>query len=175
MKKLDRIDPKVLASNPRASYAAWMKYEPIVIAAFRQHPKTFVYSPTSMTPSSVASKMRDAVRGMLAFAYPCPIPVLDLANWYNEIIIKHDKEAVYIGVPEKVKSVIRGEQRSPDSASNLIFPTLTFEEVSAFTLLLSTARILGPILIQNPPDLSLLPKRPNVEMMVRNDGSLVLL
>ena len=145
MKKLDRIDAKSLASNPRASYSSWLKYEPVVLAAYKQHPKIFVYSPTSMTPASVASKMRDAVRGMLAFSYPCSVPVLELAKWYDEIIIKHDKESVYIGQPEGVKSVLSGEQRSPDSSSNLIFPTLTFEEVSAFQLLLSTARILGPI------------------------------
>ncbi len=119
--------------------------------------------------------MRDAIRGMIAFNYPCEIPMIDLARWYDEIIIKHDKECVYIGPPAEVKLTIRGDQRSPDSSSNLIFQTLSFEEVSAFQLLLSNARILGPILIQNPPDLSLLPKRPNVEIMQREDGSLVLL
>lgn len=173
MKKLDRIDPKILATNPRASLAAWLKYEPVVTAAFNQHPRPYAYKPLNMSPSSVCSKMRDAVRGRLAFSYPSTVSDHDLARWYEEVVFKHDKECVYIGPPEEVKTQLIGTV--PESPTSLVFPTLSFEELAAFTLLLSNGRIVGPVRVKQPPDTTLLPKRPNVELMTRDDGSLVLL
>lgn len=174
MKKLDRIDPQRLAGNPRATLQSWLKYRDVVMSAMNQHPKPFIYRPISMTPSSVASKMRDAVRGKLAFNYPDEeIDNLVLARWYSEIVVKHDSQNVYIGPPESVRSALTGA--TPSSSSDLNFPTLSFEEVAAFTLLLSGGRIVGPIVVRQPPDLSLLPLRPNVEILNRKDGSLVLL
>lgn len=174
MRKLDNIDPQRLANNPRATLQSWLKYRDVVLSAMNQHPRPFIYQPISMTPSSVASKLRDAVRGKLAFNYPDnEISDLDLARWYSEIVVKHDKENVFIGPPEEVKKTLIGS--TPRSDHELNFPTLSFEEVSAFTLLLSGGRITGPIRISQPPDISLLPQRPNVEMLRRNDGSLVLI
>ena len=127
-----------------------------------------------MTPSSVASKLRDAVRGKLAFNYPdAEITDLALARWYSEIVVKHDKENVFIGPPEEVKRSLIGT--TPASEHELHFPTLSFEELSAFTLLLSGGRISGPIVVKQPPDISLLTLRPNVEILNRKDGSLVLI
>jgi hypothetical protein len=174
VKKLDRIDPAQLAHNPRATLQSWLKYRDVVITAIRQHPKPYIYRPVSMSASSVASKMRDAIRGKLAFNYPDDdVDDLILAKWYSEIIIKHDKENVYIGPPEEIKATLIGA--TPSSPNELTFATLSFEELSAFTLLLSGGRIVGPITCKQPPDLTLLPKRPNVEYLKRPDGSLVLL
>jgi hypothetical protein len=174
MRKLDNIDPQRLAGNPRATLQSWLKYRDVVLSAMNQHPKPFIYQPSSMTPSSVASKLRDAVRGKLAFNYPDnEITDLALARWYSEIVVKHDKENVFIGPPEEVKKTLVGS--TPTSSSELSYPTLSFEEISAFTLLLSGGRIVGPIICTQPPDLTLLPLRPNVEMIKRKDGSLVLI
>lgn len=174
MKKLDNIDPQKLAGNPRATLQAWLKYRDVVLSAMHQHPKPFIYQPVSMAASSVASKLRDAVRGMLAFNYPDPeITPLVLAKWYSEIVVKHDRENVYIGPPEEVKNSLVGT--TPTSSTELNFPTLSFEEVAAFTLLLSNGRIIGPIMVKQPPDLALLQKLPNVEILGRPDGSLVLI
>lgn len=173
MRKLDRIDPTRLSSNPRASLASWLKYQSVVLAAFRMHPRPYSYSPTNMSPASVCSKMRDAVRGKLAFDYPCEVSTSDLARWFSEVIFKHDHVNVYVGLPAEVNSSLIGA--TPISSTDLIFPTLSFEEISAFTLLLSNARIKGPVRVKQPPDITLLPKRPNVELMSRDDGSLVLL
>lgn len=174
MKKLDNIDPQRLANNPRATLQSWLKYRDVVISAMRMHPKAFIYQPANMAASSVASKLRDAVRGKLAFEYPDPdVTDLALARWYSEIVVKNDKENVFIGPPEAVKTTLTGA--APQNDHEMSFPTLSFEEVSAFTLLLSGGRIVGPVRITQPPDLSLLPKRPNVEMLSRPDGSLVLL
>lgn len=127
-----------------------------------------------MMPSSVASKLRDAVRGKLAFNYPDPdLTDLELAKWYSEIIVKHNRENVYIGPPEEIKSVLVGA--TPATKNELVFPTLSFEEVAAFALLLSNSRIVGPIRIQQPPDLSLLQRRPNVEIINQENGELVLI
>jgi hypothetical protein len=88
-------------------------------------------------------------------------------------VVKHDRENVYIGPPEEVKTTLTGA--TPLSATELTFPTLSFEELSAFTLLLSGSRISGPIKVIQPPDLSLLTKRPNVELLTNKDGSIVLI
>lgn len=174
MKKLENIDPQRLAGNPRATLQAWLKYRDVVVTSMRQHPRPYIYTPTSMAASSVASKLRDAVRGKLAFNYPDPeVTDLALARWYSEIVVKHDRENVYIGPPEEIRSTLIGS--TPTTPGELVFPTLSFEEVSAFALLLSNGRLVGPIRVQQPPDLSLLQKLPNVEILNRPDGALVLI
>lgn len=173
-RKLDRLDTQKLASNPRATLASWLKYRDIVVSAYNQHPRPFIYKPVNMTPASVASKIRDAIRGCIAFGYDCNgIPHVDLSRWWTEIIVKYDSENIFIGPPDEVQNVLSGESVSRDGGWN--FPTLTFEEVSAFQLLLSGGRLVGPVKVLQPPDLTLLPKRPNVEFMDRPDGSLVML
>jgi hypothetical protein len=114
------------------------------------------------------------VRGKLAFDYPCTEVTNDeILRWYAEVVFKNDREQVYIGPPEEVKSTLVGS--TPASSTSLIFPTLTFEELTAFTLLLSGGRIVGPVQVKQPPDIALLEKRPNVEILHKPDGSLVLL
>lgn len=171
-KKLERLDPVRLASNPRASLLSWLKYKDIVLGAMAQHPRPYIYKPSNMTPSSVTSKIRDAIRGCIAFGYE-GVNHSDLAKWWIEVVVKHDNENVYIGPFEEVQSVLSGETVSKDNG--LTFPTLAFEEVAAFQILLSNGRLLGPIRILQPPDISLLPKRPNVVLMPRPDGSLHML
>lgn len=174
MKKLDRIDVVKLVGNPRATLQSWLKYRSVVLAAMQQHPRPYIYTPVNMAASSVCSKMRDAIRGKIAFQYPdSAIDNIILAKWYSEVIFKHDKENVYIGIPEEVNEVLVGV--TPTSASNLVFPTLSFEEVSAFVLLLSGSRIKGPVEVRQPPNLELLQRRPNVEVLSKKDGTLVLI
>lgn len=178
MKKLEHIDPDLLKGNPRASFSAWKKYESLVLAAYRIHPQPYIYRPTNMAPSTVCTRLRDAVRGKLAFDYPIELvdapTSLDLSRWYSEVIFKYDKEQVFIGPPETVHGVLTGTQVGNSRTKQMVYESLTFEEVSAFSLLLSGGRIEGPVLIKSPPDLTLLPDRPNTEKMTKPDGSLVL-
>ena len=171
--KLNRIDPNVLQHNPRCTLNAWKKYEALAIAAFNQHPRPYVFHPTTMSPATVASRFRDAVRGAIAFGYDSVILADELLRWYGETVIKHDKENVYIGPPTKVLSVLSANEG--EVSQDQQFTTATFEEVSAFALLLSSGKLHGPIIITSPPDLTLFSERPNVEMIVRSDGSLLLL
>lgn len=174
--KLDRIDVESLASNPRATFSAWKKYEPIVLAAFAQHPRPYIYQPSSLAPTTVASRLRDAIRGAIAFSYCEPtIPVEELKRWYSEIIIKNDNSQVYVGPAEQTQETLIGAAKSTTPASPYVYTHLTLDEVIAFTVLLSTGRILGPVTVTSPPDLSLLPQRPNVEVLTRPDGSVILL
>lgn len=172
--KLLRLDPKTLAANPRANLTSWTRYEPLVLAALANHPKTYIYRPSNMSPSTVCTRARDSVRGCLAFHYPTKVAHEDLARWFGEVVFKYDHEKVYIGPPEQVESTLSGES---DTAAPLGFSflELSLEEVIAFSILLSSQRISGPIYITHPPDLSLLPPRPNVELLPKEDGSLVLL
>lgn len=173
--KLDRITPQALAGNPRASLPSWLRYEPIVKAAMKHHPRPYIYRPSNRTAATVCSQLRDAVRGKLAFEYPSEINATELLRWYSEVVIKHDKESVYIGLPESVQAAISGHGTADATDTTFKFDELTFEEVSAFTCLLSTGRIFGPVIIMRPPDLTTLPDRPNVERITKPDGSLVLL
>jgi hypothetical protein len=148
----------------------------MLISAYRQHPRPYVYRPINMAPISVVSRARDAMRGCLTFRYPIEhddISHEDLMRWYSEVIFKFDDEQVYIGTSEKVNSVLTGTESVSDST--LRFTTLELEDITAFEVLLSRGRLVGPIMIQRPPDLTLLPTRENVERLNRPDGSLVLI
>jgi len=173
--KLERITPDVLQHNPRASLAAWLKYENIVVAAFRQHPKPYTFSPTSHKSSTVCSRVRDAIRGAIAFGYPIDsgrISTDELSSWWKEVVVKPIGSAVMLGLPTTVDEEIRVER---ESSGPLQFTTLSLDEIIAFTVLLSSGRILGPITIFNPPDVSMVPERENVDMLSRADGSLILM
>lgn len=172
--KLDRIDPNQLRGNSRCTLSAWQRYEPLVSAAFAMHPRTYVWSPQNLAPSTVASRLRDAVRGCLAFGYDTSMPLTDLARWWSEVVVKHDDQTIYIGTQERVLARLRGEDFGPTNAApGYTFPTLSFEELAAFQLLLSTNKLVGPVIIDSPPDITLLPPRPNVEA-VQKDGKLIL-
>lgn len=174
--KIDRIDPTALLHNPRASNAAWIKYEPLILAAVAQHPKPYIFHPTNHTAATVESRLREAIRGKLAFDYNSTLSTPDLAHWYNQIVIKVDPSGgIYIGPPNKLPNPVEGSGSSEAKPRDMRFDTLSFEEVAAFTLLLSTGKLIGPVIITSPPDLSLLPPRPNVETLSREDGSIVLI
>lgn len=173
MSKLSSIDSSTLASNPRATLSSWLRYEPIAKAAFLSHPIPYVYTPTSLSPSSVCSKLRDAVRGAIAFSYPgfCETPAL--ARWWSEVVVSHDREKVFIGPPQRSLPAIDGSVHN-DWA--FCFDRLSEAEFSAFELLLNSGRIKGPVMIHHPlASFSLLPLCDNVERIHRADGKLVLL
>ena len=174
MNKLDRIDPNHLAGNPRATLSAWLAYEQLVLAAYKMFPKAYVWRPTNKTPSTVSTRLRDAIRGKIAFDYPSEISTPQLANWYSQIVIKYTKEHVYIGPPEGVQSVLEGSSVTKNSAG-FVYPELSFEEVAAFQLLISNGRLADPVTVIRPPDLTLLPPRVNVEVLNRPDGSIVMI
>lgn len=169
--KLSRISMESLAGNPRATLSSWLKYEPVVLAAYRQHPKPYSYRPANMSSATVSSRLRDAVRGMLAFCYSCEVPHDALLAWYSEVKIRHDGTNVIIGPLEKNPSQLEGEGSDLPLYS---FKELSLEEIVAFTVLISGNRISGPIYIASPPDVSLLPIRGNVEIVKKEDGTLML-
>lgn len=175
MSKLDRLDPLSLASNPRATLSAWLKYEDITLTAFRMFPKPYVYTPTNMAANTVASRLRDAIRGKLAFDYPSVVDNTDLLRWYSEVIIKPIGKGVYIGKFDSVEDELKGQAETAASLPDLKFDDLTYEEVSAFALLISTQRLTGPVLVRVPPDVSTLPQRPNVEFILKPNGALVII
>lgn len=174
MNKLDRTTPESLRGNPRATLLSWQKYEQIVKAAMERHPHSYVYPCSTLRPTTVASRLRDAIRGKIAFDYPSDLSTDDVTRWYSEIIIKFDTENVYIGPLEKVSEVLEGHGQFRGE-NVMSFPTLAFEEIAAFALLLSNGRISGPVHVHQPPNLDLLGELPNLERITREDGSLVLI
>lgn len=180
MNKLDRLDPEALLGNPRATLPAWKKYETLAMLAFKMHPQTYSWEPSNMAPSTVCTRLRDAVRGCLAFRHPISeiyeVTHEELARWFGEVVFKYDNDHVHVGMPQAVIHEIEGHAGQRDTPeSNLVFPSLDFEELNAFVLLISKGRLHGPILVEKPPDITLLGERPNVELMSRKDGSLLIL
>lgn len=174
MKKLLRLDPKTLVHNPRSTLSSWTRYQPLVEAAMAIHPKPYVYHPTSLSPATVASRIRDAIRGALAFDYPCNVSNAELKRWYDEVVVRFDRESVWIGPLEKAKTEPVGGVEAPTTSNLYSYDTLTFEEVTAFAKLLSNERIRGPVVVRNPPDVTLLEDQ-NVQVLKKDDGSLVLI
>jgi len=127
-------------------------------------------------PSTVCTRLRDAIRGAIAFNFPISDDSLshaDLTRWYSEVVFKFDQENVYIGPVEEIKETLDGGTIRNEAV--LSFPTLEFEEICAFSLLLSNNRLQGPIVILQPPRYNPSSRRPNLERLERKDGSLVLL
>lgn len=172
--KLERIDPARLATNPRASLSAWLRYEPIIHAAMRQHPKPYEYTPSNMAASTVCSRLRDAIRGAIAFGYSTNPTTEELTRWWAEVRITFAGNVIRIAPPSADVATALAGGTAPNGTT-LSFSDLSFEELTAFHLLLSNGRIPGPVIIAHPPDPGLLPTRPNVEILPRPDGSLVLL
>lgn len=163
MSKIDNISRAALAGNPRASLTAWLKYEQIVVAAYERHPSPFVYTPTSMTPASVASKLRDAVRGKIAFDYPSSVATENISSWWSEVVVHFDDTRVFITKPGVKKTEIFGVAIG-DYAH--CFDYIITDELAAIELLLSRGRLKGPIRIEQPPQV--LPALlPNVERVMR--------
>lgn len=175
-RKLERIDAKDLIGNPRCRLPAWLRYQHIVEEAYRRHPRPYIYRPPNMSALTVTSQLRDAIRGAIAFGHPSSIPVPDLIAWYSQIIIKHLDGEVYIGTPEERAVVpLLPTVAAPTVSDPYSFDTLSLEELIAFTILLSTNRVRGPVTVHQPPSFDMLPPRPNVEVITKPDGSLVLL
>ena len=174
MSKLNRLDPEVLAHNPRAKLTAWYKYQPLIRDAFEKSPHVHRWSPTNLTPATVASRLRDAVRGCLVFQYPISFTTHEqLASWWDTVIVKHTTSEILIGHPEATVEALKG---TDPTAPGYRFTDLSFEELTAFAVLLSTSRLSGPVVVSTPPtDWHLVTERPNLEVMSRDDGSLVLL
>lgn len=180
MSKLSRIDPGKLLGNPRATEPAWRKYEVLAMLAYKNHPAPYVWEPDGMEPSTVCTRLRDAIRGCLAFKHTInPIYSVthdELARWFDEIIIKNTDTRVYVGRPERVADELAGTAvGNAEERKGFSFPSLDFEEVNAFAFLLSRGRILGPVMVTNPPDVTLMQDRSNVEVMLKPDGKLILL
>lgn len=175
------IDPSTLVDNARATFREWKRYETCVVAAMQQHPKPYVFSPTSLRPVTFTSRIRDAIRGCIAFNYPIISDTIithdELAKWWSEVVVKYTPEHVFIGTPERVVRAIAGDVGfdAPLASTTLTFVTLSLEQIIAFTVLISGGCIPGPVLISSPPDVSLIPERPNVEMDLRADGKLLIL
>lgn len=173
MPKLDNLDPAALVNNPRATLPQWVKYSSIVVAAFKQHPLVYEYKPANMSPATVCSRLRDAVRGCLAFQYPCEIPHADLLRWYSEVVVKYSTTTVFIGPPKPVIEQLEAPNQPP--AHSYSFDTLSVDELAAFCLLLSTGRLCGPVVVNRAPNIGTLPNYPNIEIMTRPDGALIIL
>lgn len=164
-----------LSVNPRATLVAWERFSHIVVSAFQASPAPFTYLPTGLSPYSVASKIRDAIRGKLAFDYPCVIDNDVLTKWWEGVVVTNTKEKVTIGPRKRDLPAVDGTVHG-DAA--FIFDTLPFPELDAFELLLSTGRIKGPILLTKPPigvEEGVNSIYPNVERIFRPDGKLILL
>lgn len=174
MSKLLRITPETLANNPRASLNEWLRFSHIVKDAMLQHPQSFFYKPETMSPNTLESRIRDAIRGCICFSYD---PNSDaIRTWFNEVIFSHTKTLLIIGPKKKQGSPpIEGTQSNKSKSSvSYSYPSLTQHEYNAFITLLAANHINGPVIVDDPKNLEL-SDSPFVESLIRPDGKLIIL
>lgn len=158
----------LLASNPRASLSSWCRYAHFVRAAIRCSPHPYVFTPTSFSPATVISQIRDAIRGCIAFGYEPDVDAI--SSWWSKTVARKDGDKVVLG--PQVKQDRKAEARD-ESLDGMTFTELTLEEVHAFMLLISHGRLSGPVLVLHP---RLIPESiPNCEVIVEKDGRMILL
>lgn len=169
MKKLTRVSAESLKGNPRATYAAWQKYEPIVKEAYSLHPQGYTFKPHNMASATVSSRLRDAVRGAIAFEFCSTIDVQDLARWFDEVIISHTVDSVYIGPKVRSVTAVNVSEVGAEPV-RLHFPETTFR---AYATLINSGEVLT--LVFAPPigyDPNVLAEEyPNVSVMLNKQGN----
>ena len=171
------FDPSVLALNPRASVSAWLRYAPIIYRAYASHPTPYTYTPVHLSAATVVSRLRDAVRGAIAFHHPSDIPTSDLESWYSQIVIVQRGPAVILGLPHSLHTPVPlTPPPAPNSKVDRTFPTLSLSELTSFCILLSNETISTSFSITSPPpDWSTLPPLyPNVSLILQPDQSLIV-
>lgn len=174
MPKLDHLSASSLSTNPRATFIAYSRFRDTIEAAALSHPAPFACVPQNLEPSTFISRFRDAVRGLLAFDYPCSVDSVTLRRWWSEVIVSPDPgnpKGVIIG-PKK--SVVEKAEATPSLPIEMkSFISLTPEEFDAFCLLISRGRVDGPIHVKDGGYTS--SPHPNVEILQRPDRSIILL
>lgn len=174
MVKASTEDLRLLASNPRATLAAWERYRSLVSSAMRFYPQAYQFAPATLSPTSVVSKMRDAIRGKIAFDFPGDPETELVRDWYAKVILKVIDGKVFIGPREQAK--VRPEVRAKDEGGSMLtFGQLAPDELAALFLLLSRGKLSGPVRLTKIARGSELPDIPNVEAIPQPDGSLLLL
>ena len=126
-----------------------------------------------LSVQTVTSKLRDAVRGAIAFAYCTEPSVEDLTNWWSKVIVRPEGEQVHIGPRTPLKETYTTESAAPKTG--FVFDTLTAEETQAFALLLNNGRISGPITIRKPKHEPVLSALFNVDIVRLKNGHLQII
>lgn len=143
--KLNRIDPTDLAYNPRANLSSWQRFQPLVEQAYETYPKPFIFTSTGWSPESIISKIRDAIRGKIAFDYPSKYTADEVITWWEKVIVRRIENKIYIG--ERIKDV---KKINPDAVKTKYeFKTLEPIHLRCFALLLDAGLIEGPIIVHN--------------------------
>lgn len=171
MSKLDRLDPETLKDNPRATHAQWQRFEAIVKSARMAFPTSWEYPIHGLTPNTAASRLRDAIRGAIAFNYTTNTH--ELLEWYKKIHITHSSTHLIIR-PTDMPKTSPAVQAVLSDEFPFSFDTLDQTEYDAFGTLLNSGRIIGPVHMKHAPAM-LQRGWMNVEVIPRPDGSLILL
>lgn len=104
------LNLSLLAENPRASLASWLRFRDHVIQAIEWYPQSLILHPISLRPSTYTSRVRDAIRGAIAFGYPCGTYSTDaLLTWYTQISVRFTKTTVIIGPRDAVEEIAPNE------------------------------------------------------------------
>lgn len=169
--KLSSITVERLKSNPRASAAAWHRYCPFIVEAIKKFPQPSRFIFAGLSPTTAESRIRDAIRGKIAFGYTEGPAVEDVVAWWEQIIVKRDGDFIYLGLKDKFEEPLKATEEG------FQFINLDAQAIEAFALLLSRGHLKGPVKISVPPtlvSLNLL-SFPNLQVLNRPDGSLVLI
>lgn len=175
MTKRESEDLARLAQNPRASLISWERYAPVVRRAFESYPEPCVLDPLTIQPNTFESRIRDAIRGAIAFDYPRDFAYgTKLAEWWKMVVVRQTI------VPPRVIIARKENKQLPpievkEKTQGLEFTELTLEEWRAFILLVNNGRLQGPITVRSKPNTTTIQLPPNVQLLPRPDGSIIIL
>lgn len=92
--------------------------------------------------SSIVSKIRDAVRGAIAFNYVDDVE--SLRDWFDKVEFRIFGAGLVIG-PKETRKV----EPLKEKKTGYKFTALSLDELNAFALLLATEKIVGPVEVES--------------------------
>lgn len=170
--KEQNLAPENLTSNPRATLGAWNKYHKVVESAITSPENPVKITPQSVTTGTFVTRLRDAIRGCIAFSYPLLSDQYsheDLKEWFIRMTFWFSNEHVFIGNRKKNDQPVVARVEK----AGFHFESLTTAEIYAFQVLLSSGRLKGPVEVDVAPTLEPC-EIVNVQILHRDKGFIIL-
>lgn len=114
-------------TEPRFSFEAWQKYEPIIAAWLSYHPAGYCFRPQGLSIETCIPRLRDAVKSALNNNFPSNLLDLKrLREVWPTVVVTRDavlNDVVRIGPPLKISSPPLGHTATSPSPDQKLIET----------------------------------------------------
>lgn len=167
------LNKRLLADNPRASLSAWERFRPHIIRAISSYPNRVTISPTTLRACTYESRVRDAIRGAIAFGYEIsPHSTELLIDWYSKIVIRSTLTTVVIGPPSALDDESGLTVQDDHIAVIETHTKVSVAERDAFVLLIASGRLGSVTLDSTWPGWQ--PDHPNVIATIVDEKTILI-